>query len=860
MRNEIYNHLLSRIPSPENVPCFNTSGKLIICLVEYRIMPEVEWVINAALRVYKPCDIGFSIVYGKKNAQFIEERYSDWKNIILINTGHENLDRGTYSGLLKMHNFYKPYENWSHVLIYQTDALLIQKMNDVYFQYDYVGAPWKPDNQCAKYNAGNGGFSLRNVKSCLRVCEPSKDIPHDKMHRGNEDIFFCEQDSFKYIPVNTDLHYKFSIERVKFKRPLGCHQINRCWEMNNTEYMDFIMFASERLIYNVPLTTEEIIEDSELFKSFHGKFLDNKNLQKLPDAPRPNTQISVSPPPIQNNQNNQNNIVMTKQGPTLKENIIKPLDGETKTVKEMLNVMQKMGSFSALYLNEIRNKWSINCDCDYEIMFCKGPDPSTCVESHTIDKKCQAALHKLEKGCMYKEDDTYGYLIFYPGFPDGGKSFSDIHAPWGTNFNKNRALPKNGAIILKSHKHLTPEQMKQIEAEKEQKKKEVENQKLMKLESCGLNNIKENILFYDLFTGVGYYNQLFSLEHAIYLANISKRHLFLNMKHPLVACGRPDSTLGPITNYITDEYKQYLPYGLTILEPSKNIDIDVNELTIPSKISSVVIVDEELDTKENADDIKEFLHWRIKQNGKDFYGILNNANNKVVSFKRSNASRCFSNYYTTQDNYKIMSNIALALSKYHPLVEEVYKEIYPTLHEKYISLHFRFGDWHKSASAISNGTEQLEENISKWLEKHNTEKLPLYLMVDRKDHPVIETLKNNYTVVLIDELIKNNHTEKFKTTFKNTTIIEFLLQKKICENAVDFIGSQGSTVSVHIQYMNYIQNKDYHKYGLVKSTAFNNETLSYNINNNKTYSWCKKNYMGGHPVSWSMFFEDNISK
>ena len=99
-------------------------------------MPEIEWVINAALRVYKPCDIGFSIVYGKKNASYIEERYSKWQNIILVNTGNENLDRGSYSGLLKMYNFYKPYENWSHILIYQTDALLIQKINDVYFQYN----------------------------------------------------------------------------------------------------------------------------------------------------------------------------------------------------------------------------------------------------------------------------------------------------------------------------------------------------------------------------------------------------------------------------------------------------------------------------------------------------------------------------------------------------------------------------------------------------------------------------------------------------------------------------------------------------------------------------------------------------
>ena len=105
------NHLLKNIPSPENIPCFNKGGKLIICLIEYRIMPEIDWVINAVLRVYKSSEIGFSIVYGTKNASYIEERYSKWENIILVNTGHENQDRGSYSGLLKMHSFYKPYNS-----------------------------------------------------------------------------------------------------------------------------------------------------------------------------------------------------------------------------------------------------------------------------------------------------------------------------------------------------------------------------------------------------------------------------------------------------------------------------------------------------------------------------------------------------------------------------------------------------------------------------------------------------------------------------------------------------------------------------------------------------------------------------
>lgn len=857
MRNDIYNHLLKNIPSPENIPCFNKGGKLIICLIEYRIMPEIDWVINAVLRVYKSSEIGFSIVYGTKNASYIEERYSKWENIILVNTGHENQDRGSYSGLLKMYSFYKPYENWSHMLIYQTDALLIQKINDVYFQYDYVGAPWKLDNQCAKYSAGNGGFSLRNVKSCLKVCEPFKNIPHEKMHRGNEDIFFCEQDSFNYIPINTDLHYKFSIERVKFPRPIGCHQIMRCWEMNNEEYMDFISFAWKKLVYKISLTEEEIFEDSKIYNNYIGKFLDKKaviNKKQIIRAPVHNNTTNNTT----NNASNNEKGIITKNN-YLKQNDIVINDGETKTVKEMLNVLQNMGSFHAIYLNEVRNKWSVTCDCDYEILFCQGPDPNKCIEKHSVDRKHEAGIHKLEKGCIYKEDDKYGYLIFYPGFPDGGKSYADVHAPWGNNFNKCKAVPKDGSIILKSLKKLTPEQQAIVDKEKLEEEKKLEEEQQKKIERLGFDKVKENILVYDLFSGVGFYNQLFSFENAVYLANISNRHLFLNIKHPLVSCGRPDKSLGPLTNYLSDEYKQFLPKGITIFTPDDSFDIDNNLLDMPSKISSMVIVDNELDTQENKDDINEFLHWRIKQNGKEFFDTLF-SDNKIVCFKKSNASRFFTNYYTTDENYKLMSKIAYSISRCHPIIDEVFNLVKKELPAKYISFHFRFGDWHKSTKDISSSNDNYQNNIFNWLEKNNSENLPLYLMVDRKDNPLLEEMKKKWNIFFTDELIKEEHKDKIKTVFPTSHVAEFLIEKKICENAYDFVGSQGSTVSVHIQYNNFLNGKDFNKYFYTRSTAFNHEKLMFNVNDNKKYTWAKKNYMGGHPMSWSIFFEDNIYK
>ena len=183
-----------------------------------------------------------------KNKLFIENKFKNWKNIILIHKNYDNIDRGTYSALLKQPEFYENFLNWSHVLIYQTDALLFRKIDDIYFTYDYIGAPWISTNQWCKYNAGNGGFSLRNVKSCIKVCEQFRNKNINTIHRGNEDGYFCSQDSFKYPDINSYVHKNFSMERVKIKTPIGCHQIYHCYSMNNNEWEEFLNYMENSLL------------------------------------------------------------------------------------------------------------------------------------------------------------------------------------------------------------------------------------------------------------------------------------------------------------------------------------------------------------------------------------------------------------------------------------------------------------------------------------------------------------------------------------------------------------------------------------------------------------------------------------
>ena len=48
----------------------------------------------------------------------------------------------------------------------------------------------------------------------------------------------------------------------------------------------------------------------------------------------------------------------------------------------------------------------------------------------------------------FKQCNDDAYLIFYPGFPNGGECWADIHA--NGHYNHCKDLPKGGAIILKA--------------------------------------------------------------------------------------------------------------------------------------------------------------------------------------------------------------------------------------------------------------------------------------------------------------------------------------------------------------------------------------------------------------------------
>ena len=352
-------------------------------------------------------------------------------------------------------------------------------------------------------------------------------------------------------------------------------------------------------------------------------------------------------------------------------------------------------------------------------------------------------------------------------------------------------------------------------------------------------------LIYELFSGVGFCNQLFSLETAIYLANITDRKLILLVRNPLCHCGRASWDYGKFLDFFSDDYKIFLPHGLEVYYGAIPSDINkilqdnnkCHHIKYSNRFSQIVIVDKNLDSSSNETDIKNFLGQRNKSNID-----VNDYDNQYIFINQSNASRCFYNFYTTLDNYKLMSNICYSLTK---LNIKFYKIIYNTsLPDSYISIHLRLGDVKYNTNQINITSKRYTSNIETIIKNFCNNNETIVIMCDRKDADLLDILKKQYTILFSDlcynkEMIKSNFTE-----IKNLNVVKFLCEKIICEKANTFIGYENSTVSNHINYVNFLNNKP--------SNIYTSRILKHG-----NYSWNINNSFGGS-IGFSLFFKDNI--
>lgn len=99
-------------------------------------------------------------------------------------------DRFGYNRLLLQQEFYRAFADYEYILIYQLDCLVFGNNLEEWCgrNWDYVGAPWLKDTEDASKGfsaVGNGGFSLRRVRSAVAVLK-SKRLVEDPEVLGSQ--------------------------------------------------------------------------------------------------------------------------------------------------------------------------------------------------------------------------------------------------------------------------------------------------------------------------------------------------------------------------------------------------------------------------------------------------------------------------------------------------------------------------------------------------------------------------------------------------------------------------------------------------------------------------------------------------
>ena len=380
-------------------------------------------------------------------------------------------------------------------------------------------------------------------------------------------------------------------------------------------------------------------------------------------------------------------------------------------------------------------------------------------------------------------------------------------------------------------------------------------------------------LIYKIFSGVGFCNQLFSLETAIYMANISNRKLILLILYPLCHCGHASWDYGYLLNYFTNDFLNYLPNGFDVhyrATPKSITDIISNTdlcktIKYQCGFNNLVFVDKNLDNNNNNKDISNFLHNRKKE-----YTMFDeNIDCEYVYITQSNASRCFYNFYTSRENYMLMKHICESL-KVNTFIKQCAENIYSNISGNKnknsfdLFCHLRFGDKHKEQPFINRSNETILKNINEYIDGHITNliKPTIYCIVDNKSNTQFINNMKKYNVVYVDTYLTNNYIEtklindnmmchNFKKC-KNYGVATALIEMLLCVKGKEFIGTATSTFSHYIQYLRYNENKTHFNYCNMQRN--NIQYCRLQQENNCKYPWIKYTYNGGHPVSWHVFW------
>lgn len=248
-----------------DIPNIQLGNNYEAVLVEFRIFPHIEFLLRNTI-IKLGSSWSHTIICGNTNYDFVcDICNSISKNINIVKIDIDNLLPNDYNVFLTSAEFWKLFQG-NKILIYQEDSIMFKNTVNEFIKYDYIGAPF-PKNQNDTPNlVGNGGFSLRNKSTMLKVINTislndtvlnSSTLQYMKNSRlvnPPEDVYFSKniQELNLGKVANYETALKFSTESVLNNDSFGGHKFwiaNSRWKDRMKKDFGFVDYKPSSDLY-----------------------------------------------------------------------------------------------------------------------------------------------------------------------------------------------------------------------------------------------------------------------------------------------------------------------------------------------------------------------------------------------------------------------------------------------------------------------------------------------------------------------------------------------------------------------------------------------------------------------------------
>lgn len=152
-------------------------NKVVICIPIYKSIPNENELIsfNRVVKVLSKYQISI-VTYRNLNIEFYLEILSENEihyGVQFFNNKNFKSIIG-YNRLLISREFYKRFDKFEYILVYQLDAYVFRDelLEWCNMGYSYIGAPWVvEDAEIEDWQVGNGGLSLRKTSDHIKVLQ-----------------------------------------------------------------------------------------------------------------------------------------------------------------------------------------------------------------------------------------------------------------------------------------------------------------------------------------------------------------------------------------------------------------------------------------------------------------------------------------------------------------------------------------------------------------------------------------------------------------------------------------------------------------------------------------------------------------